>query len=324
MNPGGFAGMNQKVLSQCRARHRTGKGHGGCCCPVRTHRCLPWLCWGGKGAHLGSPGDPACLGGRVQLLPVHPSRLASLQGKKQGGKDSPEPQRETRTLRGDGGGGTSVAGGGRISPEEDFCPARCGYGHPPPTFRSYVANLPSSTQDAGDASRSHGSMRTLLTGWSRGTGGSGGSHGTHSTQGSSLGTDRHLCQLLCRAEKGRCGMGRGGSRPAGGALLGPSPCSIFRTTSTMCWSPASRPCQRGEEGHTVKGDCSFCPHLHPQSRSHPDPPVQSTSLHPVLPSHPSLFSIWSQYKCSSLGSRRARPHCNLLTVLIFCSGIFQA
>lgn len=48
MNPCGFGGMNQKVPSQRRARHRTGKGHGGCCCPVGTHRCLPWLCWGGK------------------------------------------------------------------------------------------------------------------------------------------------------------------------------------------------------------------------------------------------------------------------------------
>ena len=140
--------------------------------------------------------------------------------------------------------GTSVAGGGKVSPEEDFCLAWCGYGHTPPTFRSYVADLPGSTQDARDASRSHGSVRALLTGWPWGTGGSGGSHGTDSTQGGSLGADRHLRQLLCRAERGRCGTGCGGSRPAGSAPLTPSPCSIFRTTSTMCWSPASRPCQR--------------------------------------------------------------------------------
>lgn len=304
--------MGQRVLSHCWARHCTSKGHG-----ASGDLLLPALPAQGEGLTWDPRGTRHAWVAAASFSPL--TLLASLpcRGRKREGRTHWSCGGKHRPSRGGGcpcSGtevGTSAAGGGRVSPRSIFA-------HwvwiQPPTFGSDVADLPGSAQDAGDSSRSHGSMRALLTRRPWGTRRSRGSHGTHSPQGGSLGTDRHLCQLLCRAERGWCGTGPGGSQPVGSAPLVPSPCSIFRTTSTMCWSPASRPCQRREGGHSIKGDRSFHCQLHPQSQSHPSNLAQTPSSQPVPPSHPFPFLFGLSTSAPAL-AHAVPGSCNLLTAI---------
>lgn len=161
--------------------------------------------------------------------------------------------------------------------------------HPPPTFGSDVADLPGGPQDAGDTSRSHGAVWALLPRWTRGSWWAGGAHGTGSPQGSSLGAHGHLRQLLCRAERGRCGMGCGvgscfwGVR-APGALCPPLTLQHLQHHVDDVLVPGV-PALRAARGGMNREGTSH------QSQPCPAPPAQSTSLRPHPLPDPFFFPI---------------------------------
>lgn len=239
------------------------------------------------GAHLGSLGVPASLGVRGRCLPAHLSLHAFLWGeeKKNRGKGRLELQQEAwGCWRG------SILP--RQSPPKHITPllTPC---HPPPTFGSDVADLPGGPQDAGDTSRSHGAVWALLPRWTRGSWWSRGAHGTGSPQGSSLGAHGHLRQLLCRAERGRCGMGCGvGSCSRGvhapGALCPPLTLQHLQHHVDDVLVPSIPALWAARGGMNHEGTSH-------QGQPCPAPPAQSTSLRPHPLPDP-FFSPFSPHR----------------------------